>query len=177
MSTNQTEKLKYPIGKLQFPDEITREMVNLWIKEIEGLPLKLKKAVSELSEAEMQTPYRPEGWTALQVVHHLADSHINGFMRFKLALTEYKPTIKPYYEDRWAELPDSHLTPVEVSLALLEALHQRWTVLLMALTDEDLKKTVIHPEHGKEISVEELIATYAWHGNHHLEHVKLVKRP
>jgi uncharacterized damage-inducible protein DinB len=164
---------KYPIGQFQFEGEITPSVREDWIKEIERLPLKLKEAVKGLTDVQLNTPYRNGGWTVWQVVHHVADSHMNAYIRFKLALTEDKPIIKPYEEARWAELADYSL-PIDVSLALLDALHERWTALLKDLTSSELKKTFIHPESG-EISLEKNIGLYAWHGRHHVAQIESLK--
>ena len=162
-------EMKYPIGTFQFEGEMTSSVINSWINEIEDLPQLLRGAVKNLDDEQLNTAYRPGGWTIRQVIHHLADSHINAFVRFKLALTEEKPTIKPYDETKWAELADYHL-PIEPSLLLLETLHKRWTNLLRSLTYADLEKTFIHPDSG-EVSVGKNIGNYAWHGKHHLAHI------
>jgi uncharacterized damage-inducible protein DinB len=161
--------LRYPIGPFQLEGEVTMVLIESWMKEIEMTPVQLKEAVKNLSEEQLDTAYRPGGWTIRQVVHHLADSHINSYTRFKLALTEDNPTIKPYREDKWAELPDSTL-PVEISLTLLEALHSRWVTLLRSLQPSDLEKTFIHPDSGVN-TVGVTIGLYAWHGRHHLAHI------
>ncbi|MCU9614899.1 bacillithiol transferase BstA [Caldibacillus lycopersici] len=161
--------LKYPIGKFDFEGEITPIIVNEWIDEIEALPAFVRKAVQKLKAEQLDTPYREGGWTVRQVVHHLADSHMNSLFRFKLALTEENPIIRPYEQAKWAELSDSKM-PIDVSLTLLEALHERWVHLLRTLTPADLEKTFIHPESG-EISLGSNIGRYAWHGNHHLAHI------
>lgn len=160
---------RYPIGKFQFAGEITESVVAGWINEIEALPGLLRKAVEELDDKQLDTPYRPGGWTIRQVVHHLADSHMNAYVRFKLALTEENPTIKPYEEGKWAELADSKL-PVEISLSLLESLHHRLVHLLRSLSPADYKKTFIHPDSGV-VSAGTNIGIYAWHGRHHLGHI------
>ncbi|WP_379969724.1 YfiT family bacillithiol transferase [Ectobacillus sp. sgz5001026] len=160
---------KYPIGTFQFEGELTPAVIKDWIHEIEQLPLQLRDVVSKLSEEQLDTPYRDGGWTVRQVVHHVADSHMNAYVRFKLALTENQPTIKPYEEARWAELPDSKL-PVSISLMLLEALHIRWIILLRSLSPSDLEKTFLHPDSGI-VSVGKNIGIYAWHGRHHLAHI------
>jgi uncharacterized damage-inducible protein DinB len=160
---------RYPIGKFQFDGEITNHVTQSWINEIEDLPKRLREAVRSLNGEQLDTPYRSGGWTVRQVVHHLADSHMNAYVRFKLALTEESPVIKPYDEGKWAELPDCKL-PVEISLTLLEAMHIRWVKLLRSLSPADLKKTFIHPESG-EVSVGQNIGIYAWHGQHHLAHI------
>lgn len=161
--------LKYPIGKFQFDGEITESVIKDWINEIEELPRLLIDAVKDLDKEQLDTPYRSEGWTVRQVIHHLADSHMNAYVRFKLALTEETPVIKTYDEAKWAELSDYNL-PIEISLSLLDALHRRWTNLLRNLNSGDLEKTFIHPDSG-EVSVGKNIGIYAWHGRHHLAHI------
>ncbi|ULT55061.1 bacillithiol transferase BstA [Neobacillus drentensis] len=160
---------RYPIGKFEFKGEITNDVVNSWIEEIEELPELLRSAVKNMNMEQLATPYRLGGWTVRQVVHHLADSHMNAYIRIKLALTEENPTIKPYQEEKWAELPDSK-SPINVSLELLTALHKRLVQLLRSLSPNDLKKTFLHPESG-EVSVGRNIGMYAWHGRHHLAHI------
>lgn len=161
--------MKYPIGKFQFNGEITYNITKDWINEIESLPRLLRDAVKDLDNEQLDTPYRSGGWTVRQVIHHLADSHMNAYVRFKLALTEEKPVIKTYDETKWAELSDYKL-PIDISLSLLEALHHRWTNLLRSLSSADMEKTFIHPESG-EVSVDKNIGIYAWHGRHHLAHI------
>lgn len=161
--------LKYPIGNFQFDGEITSSVIKDWINEIEDLPRLLRDAVKDLDDEQLDTPYRSGGWTVRQVIHHLADSHMNAYVRFKLALTEEKPVIKPYDETKWAELSDYKL-PIDISLSLLEALHKRWTDLLRSLIPTDMEKTFIHPDSG-EVSVGKNIGIYAWHGRHHLAHI------
>ena len=156
---------RYPIGPFALPSTVTQTDLEGWIAVLEAAPDHLRAAVSGLSGAQLGTPYRVGGWTVRQVVHHLPDSHLNSYTRFKLALTENAPVIKPYLEDRWAELPDSRLEP-EVSLALLMALHGRWTTLLRALTEEDFARTFVHPENGEQTLAQSL-ALYAWHSEHH----------
>lgn len=169
------EKLKYPIGRYQLDDVIDKDSINNWIKEIELLPEKLIAAVRGLNTDQLQTPYRPEGWTVQQLVHHIADSHMNAYIRFKLALTENKPIVKPYDEKLWAELPDTKLVDVKVSLDLIKSLHKRWTTLLNQLTEEELEKEYLHPESGMK-NLKETICHYAWHGNHHLAHITSLKQ-
>lgn len=159
--------LQYPIGKFQYDGAVNDEQRRRFIDEIASTPQKLKSAVNGLSAPQLDTPYRPGGWTARQVVHHLPDSHMNSYVRFKLALTEDEPTIKPYAEDRWAELPDTKHTPTETSLMLLESLHARWVTLLRSLTPEQWKRSFRHPELGL-MSLEKALALYAWHGRHHV---------
>lgn len=167
--------LQYPIGQFAYEGKADAGQIAAWIEEIERLPVRLREAVSGLDEGQLDTPYREGGWTIRQVVHHLADSHMNSFVRFKLALTEDHPTIRPYYEDRWAELADSVHVPVGVSLTLLEALHERWVVLLRSLDEETCSRTFYHPESKETIQLGYNIGVYAWHGNHHLAHIIALK--
>lgn len=167
------EHLKYPIGQFKRPLVIKPAKIEKWIAEIEAVPSQMRALTENLSEEELELPYRPGGWTIRQVVHHTVDSHINSYVRFKWALTEDNPTIKAYYEERWAELEDYNNTPVSVSLNMMEGLHIRWTNLLKSLTPEQLKRTYIHPSGNKTFKVDETIGMYAWHGNHHIAHIKL----
>lgn len=169
-----SEDLRFPIGPFRAPPAVAAEDRARWIEAIAALPALLRRAVAGLSEAQLDTPYRPGGWNVRQVIHHLPDSHLNAYTRFKLALTEENPEIRPYDEGGWAELSDSRDTPVEVSLVLLEALHERWVTLLRALSPEELRRTYRHPEHGRVWVLEEVLALYAWHGRHHLAHVTSV---
>ena len=162
--------LRYPIGKFHFDGSSTLEQKNKQIDEITQAPANLRSAVKGLSAQQLDTPYRPDGWTVRQVVHHVPDSHLNAYVRFKLALTEDEPTIKPYFEDRWAKLTDTQVTPVEVSLVLLDSLHDRWVRLLRSIQAEDWKRTFRHPELGV-VSLEKTLAIYAWHGQHHVAHI------
>jgi len=171
-----SEDLRYPIGKYSRPTGINTNLVNTWITDIENFPEAAKKEVAGLSENELAWRYRPDGWTIRQVIHHCSDSHINSIVRFKLSLTEDEPTIKPYFEDRWAELTDTTNAPIEWSLLLLEGLHKRWVFLLKNLSEDDLKRVFVHPEHGRRISIGENIALYAWHCNHHLAHIRQAKK-
>ncbi|MGL1888819.1 MAG: putative metal-dependent hydrolase [Reichenbachiella sp.] len=172
MNNSDLHLLKFPIGEFIKPDSIDASHMEQWIKEIQLFPSCLKNLVEELSAAQLQWKYRPEGWMIKQVVHHCADSHMNSLMRFKLTLTEELPDIKPYWEDRWAELVDSHDDDLTYSLMFIEGLHYRWVKLLQSLTPADLKKEFVHPEHGKHFSLEENIGVYAWHSNHHLAHIR-----
>lgn len=170
------ESLQYPIGKFEKPSKITQSLINTWIKDIKAFPDKLKHEVQDLSQEQLDTPYRPDGWTIRQVVHHVADSHMNSFIRIKLALTEDNPVIKPYLEDKWAELPDTKNYPIQISLNIIQALCERWSYLLKALTEEDLDRTFIHPESNKEFTIKEMIGFNAWHSNHHLAHITSLKK-
>ena len=162
--------LRYPIGKFTFDGSITEKQRNQLIDDIEQAPAKLRAAVTGLSPQQLDTPHRPDGWTVRQVVHHLPDSHMNSYMRFKWALTEDQPTIKPYYEDRWAELEEARSAPIEISLALLESLHKRWVLVLRSIKPEDWKRAFRHPELGL-MGLEKNLALYAWHGKHHVAHI------
>jgi hypothetical protein len=162
--------LRYPIGKFHYEGPSTEEQKQKYLDDIEHTPANLRAALKGLSNAQLDTPYRPEGWTVRQVAHHVPDSHLNAYIRFKLALTEDDPTIKPYAEDRWAQLADTQSTPVEVSLSLLDALHTRWIKLLRSLKPEDWKRTFRHPELGL-VPLEKNLALYSWHGRHHVAHV------
>ena len=164
-----SEVLRYPVGEFDKNVEVTPELRADFIQTIKELPKKMAEAVRDLSEEQLDTPYRPAGWTVRQTVHHVADSHINSLCRFKLALTEENPTIRPYFEDRWAELADSFL-PVDVSLKILEGVHLRWAVLLESFSDEDFKRPLIHPDSG-DWTVEQFLALYAWHSRHHTAHI------
>jgi uncharacterized damage-inducible protein DinB len=164
------EELRFPVGKFSFDGELTGEQKQKCIEEIAAAPKKLRAAVAGLSAEQLDTPYRPEGWTVRQVVHHVPDSHMNAFTRFKLALTEDEPTIKPYNEAEWAKLDDVTGTAIEVSLSLMDSLHQRWVVLLKSLKPEDLKRKFKHPELGLQ-TLERSLAMYAWHGRHHVAHI------
>ena len=168
------EQLRFPVGRFQFSGVATATEVTHWIDEIANLPSQLQATVGSLTKAQLDIPYRPQGWTTRQVVHHIADSHINAYVRFKLALTEDAPKIKPYDESQWAQLSDTFETPIEVSLQLIAALHQRWVILLRNLGKTDLEKIFLHPEHGTAFRLDQTIAMYAWHGRHHLGHINLV---
>jgi hypothetical protein len=176
MLEQDLEILRFPIGRFKKPDIISKELIELWIGDIESFPARLKQEVVDLNEEQLNTPYREMGWTTRQVVHHCADSHMNSLTRFKLALTEEKPTIKPYWEERWAELADSKTMPIAPSLQMLEGIHARWTVLLNSFAEQDYSKSFVHPEHGKEFRLDEIIGVYAWHCNHHLAHITELKK-
>jgi hypothetical protein len=166
--------LRYPTGKFVRDPDSTPEKIAAWIDAIEAAPGRLRAAASGLSPEQLDTPYRPGGWTVRQVVHHVPESHMNAYVRFKLALTEDEPTIKPYDEGRWAELADVRDTPIEVSLALLDALHRRWVILLRSLSPADLTRRLIHPEMGV-LALDTVLQLYAWHGRHHTAHVTALR--
>jgi hypothetical protein len=161
---------RYPIGKFEPVPYSDKERDSL-LSDILFLPRKLEFAIVNLDETQLASPYRKDGWTVKQVVHHVADSHMNAYIRFKLGLTEDQPTIKPYKEDKWALLHDVEHVPINISLTLLHALHTRWYDLLKHFEASDWDRTVIHPEHGKIITLWDLLGTYAWHGRHHSAHI------
>jgi len=162
--------LQYPIGKFQWGGAITEAQREQLIAQIEQAPAQLRQAVAGLTQEQVDTPYRPDGWTVRQVVHHLPDSHMNTYIRFRLALTEDEPTIKPYDQERWAVLEDARTAPVELSLSLLEALHQRWVLLLRSLRAQDFARTFRHPELGV-VNLDKYLGMVAWHGCHHVAHI------
>jgi hypothetical protein len=165
-----TQDLRYPIGAFQFVEELTEDQRTTCIAQIEEAPALLSAAVASLTGGQLDTPYRPGGWTVRQLVHHIADSHMNAFTRFKLALTETEPTIKTYEESLWAELADTRTPPIEPSLAIVENLHKRWVILLRSLKAAEWPRTFRHPEWGVA-TVDFLLAQYAWHGRHHVAHI------
>lgn len=166
--------LRYPVGKFEWVQPASEEQSAKdrvrYIETLAKLPAQMRAAVHGLSPEQLDTPYRPEGWSVRQVVHHVPDSHMNAYVRFKLALTEEQPSIKPYAEAEWAKLADSRITPVEVSLQLLAALHSRWVDLLQNMGPSDFGRTLFHPEHGV-VSLDRMLAMYAWHSAHHLAHI------
>ena len=171
MQSDNIEKLRYPIGQFQVPETITRDLVQLWIKELEELPGKLKSLVGDLTDAQLDTPYRPGGWTVRQTVHHISDSHHNSYIRFKWALTEDNPMIKAYDEKAWASLFDSRTAPIAMSLDHLAAIHLKLVYLLRGLSEAGLQRSFLHPDGNIKTSLEENIGRYAWHGNHHYQHI------
>lgn len=164
------EDLKFPIGKVQLTDYAEKEKEER-ISDILFLPRMLEYAVLNLNEDQLHTPYREGGWTITQVVHHVADSHMNAFIRFKLGLTEDNPTIKPYIQNKWGDTPDVLKVPVNISITLLHSLHNRWYELLKSMQTDDWKRTIYHPEQQRQISLWELLLIYAWHGKHHAAHI------
>lgn len=165
------EQLKYPIGKFVMPEVFDERQVNAWISEIEALPEQIKNATENLSDEQLNQTYRPDGWTLRQVVHHIPDSHMNAYIRFKQAMTEDIPTIRPYYEERWAETEEAKNGDIAMSVSLLTALHQRWVAFLKTLDFEDYQRKYIHPAQGKELNLANMLGMYAWHGKHHLAHI------
>jgi uncharacterized damage-inducible protein DinB len=169
------DDLRFPVGKFRYEGPSTDDQKKDLLKQIAQTPAELRASIQGLSNSQLDTPYRPEGWTVREVVHHVPDSHLNSYVRFKLALTEDEPTIKPYAEDRWAKLADTKETPVEVSLTLLDSLHDRWVRLLRSLTSDDWKRKLRHPERGT-MTLEENLALYAWHGRHHVAHIMELRK-
>jgi hypothetical protein len=169
---SQSDALRYPVGKYErVKSPLDRASRDALVKTIEDTPAKMRALVDGLSDAQLETTYRPGGWSIRQVLHHVPDSHMNAFIRIKLALTEPEPAIKTYEEDLWADLPDVKGCPVDTSLRLLEALHERWVALLRGLSESDFQKTFTHPE-WKRVTVEEAVAIYAWHSRHHTAHIE-----
>ncbi|HVP39432.1 MAG TPA: putative metal-dependent hydrolase [Candidatus Saccharimonadales bacterium] len=162
--------LAYPIGRFEAPARIGPAEREGYVAQIAAVPADLRRAVEHRSDRQLDTPYRPGGWSVRQVVHHLPDSHLNAYLRLKLALTEAEPTVRPYDEARWAALPEAHKGPIAMSLDLLDSLHQRWVACLRSLPPEAFARTLRHPEDGL-MSVDQLLAKYAWHGRHHLAHI------
>lgn len=167
--------LSYPIGKFTAPENITNEHIEQWIAEIEGAPARYKQAVQDLKDEQLDTPYRPEGWTVRQVIHHMPDSHMNSYIRFHWALTEENPTIKAYDEAGWANLGYQKHVPIEVSLQLLNFIHTRWVILLKHMSQSDFQKTFVHPQSGRTMRLDWVTGLYAWHSQHHLAHIEKLK--
>jgi uncharacterized damage-inducible protein DinB len=161
---------RYPIGKFERRDQLTAAERRSLIEQIAAAPARMREAIAGLTGEQLDTPYREGGWTVRQVVHHVPDSHLNAYSRFKLALTEETPTIRPYDEAAWAELPDSRETPIETSLTMQEALHDRWVHLLRSMSDADFQRKLKHPESGT-MTLDAMVALYAWHGQHHVAHI------
>lgn len=166
------EKLKYPIGVYEPPTKISTELIGIWINDIDAFPSTLSEYVKHLNEDQLDWKYRPEGWTIRQVIHHCADSHMNALIRLKLSLTEQGPTIRPYYEDRWAHLPDYEKITIEDAITFLILLHKRWVLLLRSLGAEQFERSYYHPEYDKNYTLKTYIGNYSWHCNHHLAHIK-----
>ncbi|MGJ8714525.1 MAG: YfiT family bacillithiol transferase [Maribacter stanieri] len=168
----ELEKLKYPIGHFECPKDISKDDIEIWIKVLETLPERLSNLVNNFSEDQLNTPYRKDGWTVRQVIHHMADSHHHSYTRFKWALTENRPLIKVYEEKKWSELIDARTAPISLSLFYLTALHAKLVYLLTRLSSKDLKVSYIHPDGNVNVSVAENIGKYAWHSNHHFAHIE-----
>jgi hypothetical protein len=169
------EDLKYPIGRYQKPETFTPESTEEWIATLRALPSWMDACIENLDASQLQVPYRPGGWNIQQVVHHLADSHMNAYIRLKLALTEDNPTVKPYEESAWAELIDTAMTPVNVSVTLLHALHRRMVTLLQYMQPSDWERTYYHPEHKRNFPIWEVVALYDWHSRHHTAQIQQLR--
>lgn len=176
MKKADLKALKYPIGELKMPKKISDKDIESGMKIITGFPAKVRKEAGKLSDDTLEYRHRPGGWTIRQLVHHCADSHLNAYIRTKLAYTEKNPTVKPYDESAWANTGDAGEAPVEWSLLLLEGLHNRWAALLSELNEEDLERTYYHPEQKKNVKLNQVIVLYAWHCNHHLAHIQQAKK-
>lgn len=170
------QRLKYPIGEFSYDPETAASEIEKWIEVIASFPNKVQNALADIPEKMLDTPYRSGGWTVRQVVHHLADSHTNAFIRFPMALTEDNPTVKPYREELWAELKYQKSLPLSNSVHLLETLHFRWAAVLKSMSKADFARTYVHPEFGRQYTLLESLALYAWHCNHHLGHIMLVTK-
>ncbi|WP_445955143.1 YfiT family bacillithiol transferase [Yeosuana sp.] len=177
MTEEEIYQLKYPIGKFDIPSNISREQIESWISILEHFPERLENLVQDLSDEQLDTVYRPNGWTVRQVIHHVSDSHHHSYTRFKWALTEDNPVIKAYYEDRWGELADSKTGPIDMSIQHLKAIHFKLVFLLKTVSEADLNKAFIHPDTNEEVLLKQNIGIYAWHSNHHYAHIEnLLKR-
>ncbi|MEC7771474.1 MAG: putative metal-dependent hydrolase [Bacteroidota bacterium] len=177
MEKEVLEQLRYPIGKFEIPETVTETALEEWISILETLPRRLPNLVTPLSEEQLETPYRPNGWTVRQLVHHISDSHHNSYIRFKWGLTEDRPYIKAYDEKAWAALFDTRTAPIQMSLDHLSAVHAKLVYLLKGLSEKDLERSFIHPDGNNETTLKENIARYAWHSNHHFAHIaNLIKR-
>jgi len=176
MTEQELEQIKHPIGSYKKPYVFTKEIIDQYISVISELPEKLRKEIGHFTEEQLNTSYRPGGWTIRQVVHHFADSHINGFIRIKMVLTENIPTVKTYDEKLWAELIDSTKMSIEPSLQIISGMHQRWAFLLESLEEKDFKKTLFHPEYKREIPIDEYTGLYAWHCEHHTAQILGLKK-
>ncbi len=171
MTEKELYRLRFPIGEFNTPENITKVHLQDWIQSIESLPQRIQELSKNLSEDELNYKYRPDGWTIKQVIHHCADSHMNSIIRFKLALTEESPIIRPYFEDRFAKLTDYN-EPISDAISILNGVHSKLSILLKGLDDNQLKREFIHPEHNQRFSIAETIGVYAWHSNHHYAHIK-----
>ncbi|WP_194767978.1 YfiT family bacillithiol transferase [Tamlana sp. I1] len=176
MTNQELEQLRYPIGHFDCPENISKQDITNWISVLEQFPERLENLVQDLSEEQLETVYRPDGWTIRQVIHHISDSHHHSYTRFKWALTEQYPVIKAYFEDRWADLIDSKTAPVKMSLLHIKAIHAKLVYLLKRLSDDELNRYFIHPETNSEVKLNYQIGNYAWHSNHHYAHIEHVMK-
>ncbi len=171
-----TDDLRYPIGKYSTPQNITSSDREKFLAIIEQLPSKMIEAIQGLNDAQLDTPYRENGWTVRQVVHHVVDSHVNAYIRFKFALTEDNPTIKPYNENLWAELPEAKTGAVEISLPFIDAIHHRWVIMMKSMSEDQWARTYIHPEKKVTSRLDEVLSLYAWHSEHHTAHITSLRK-
>ena len=169
------EHLKYPVGRYTKPEGHTPQLVKEWISVLRALPSWMDACIENLDEHQLQVPYREGGWNTQQVVHHVADSHMNAYIRLKLALTEDNPTVKPYDESAWANLVDTRIAPVNLSVTMLHAMHRRMVILLQNMQPADWDRTYFHPEHQRSFPIWEMVAMYAWHSRHHTEHIRRLR--
>jgi uncharacterized damage-inducible protein DinB len=176
MPQDASVDLRYPVGRFVAPTETDAAALAIWRGDLAALPGKLRAAVAGLSGAQLDTPYRDGGWTVRQTVHHIADSHLNAYCRFRLALTEDLPTIKPYLEARWAELPDARMLPIAPSLEILDGVHARLIALVDAMTPAEWQRGFVHPEHGRTMTLAQTAALYAWHSRHHVAHITALRQ-
>ncbi len=174
--TPDLEKLKYPVGRVAYESDPSSKSIAGWIQDLAVLPGQLRGATAGLTPAQLDTPYRPGGWTVRQVVHHVPDSHMNAYLRTHWTLTENKPTIKPYDQDVWAQLSYARTAPIDTSLDLLEALHARWVVVLRSLSPEQWLRPYHHPEDNRDFALSDLLQLYAWHARHHLAHITALRQ-
>jgi hypothetical protein len=173
--TSMIQDMRYPIGRFKYDGDSSREAIDRSIADIAGLPARLRASVDGLNADQLNTPYREGGWTVREVVHHVPDSHVNAYVRCKLALTEQSPLVKPYDEAAWSRLGDVKVVPIDISLVLLEALHTRWVALLESLSDSDFERGYVHPEQQRMVPLREVVALYAWHGRHHTAHISSLR--
>lgn len=176
MENKELEKLRYPLGKFNFPETISESELEQFIVALQTLPQQVRTALKEVSELQLKAEYRTGGWNIKQLINHLVDSHTNSVIRFKLALTEHVPTIRPYDEQAWALLADTDNCPLELTLNLLENIHARWVILLKSMRQEDWDRKLFHPVSNREFTLKQFAALYAWHGQHHLAHIEIAKK-
>lgn len=174
-ASTATNDLRYPIGKAEMQDNLSPAQRRELVEQIAQAPARLRAALEGLTPKQIETPYREGGWTVRQVTHHLAESHMNAYIRFKLALTEDNPTINAYDENAWAQMPENFISTAETSLALMESLHERWVNLLRTMSDADFSRTLQHPERG-QLSLDKMLSLYSWHGRHHVAHITSLRQ-
>ncbi len=166
--------LRYPVGKWEKKGPLTHDEREKMIESVAAAPERVRAATAGLNDSQLNTPYRPGGWTVRQTVHHIADSHMNAFIRMRLGVTEVEPTVKPYDEKLWAELIDTRSAPVELSLSILDALHKRWVMFMRAMREIDFMRAINHPENGK-MTLDDVLSLYEWHGRHHAGHITALR--